>query len=104
MNSINKLLLNKASEDIVVSELRHYHPLFQSFTFQGARIIFQRSSIVRLRSMQLLFKEGIQEHIVYIVLCGRILVRTVDLGLLGVVGIGESLGEESLLSKLYVAR
>lgn len=104
MNSINKLLLNTASESSVVSELRHYHPLFKTFTFQGSRMIFQRGLIVRLRSMQLLFKERTQEFVVYIVLCGRIVVCNVDLGLLGVVGIGESLGEESLLSRKYVAR
>lgn len=104
MNIINKLLLNATSESSAVSELRHWHPLFQSLTFQGSRAIFQRSSIVRLRSTQLLFREGMPELVVYIILCGRMLVHTADLGLLGVAGTGDSLGEESLFCRKYVAR
>lgn len=104
MNSINRYLLNASSESTVVSDIRRYHPLFKRFTFQGSLMIFRQCTIVRLKSSQILFKEGQRDRIAYIVLYGKLVIRTMEDGVLGVAGSGESVGEETIFGKNFQAR
>ena len=81
----------------MVSDIRRRHPLFSHLTFKGSSIIFRQCSILRLRPSQILFKEGQRDRGIYIILEGRLALRTKDGGVLGVLGIGESAGEEAFL-------
>ena len=104
MNSINKYLANAVSESTFITEIQQYHPFFKSLTFQGARMIFQCSAVVRLRPSQILFREGSKECVAYIILCGKIVIRNMDQGVLGVIGLRDTVGEEAFLSSNYFVR
>eukprot|EP00826_Nyctotherus_ovalis_P053318 TRINITY_DN6908_c0_g1_i2.p2 TRINITY_DN6908_c0_g1~~TRINITY_DN6908_c0_g1_i2.p2 ORF type:complete len:105 (-),score=8.23 TRINITY_DN6908_c0_g1_i2:248-562(-) len=97
MNAVNKLLLNETTESAVIAEVKRHHPLFKRLTYQATEMIFQRGVIARLKSAQILFREGTQDLMVYIILCGKIIVRSNDQGILCIAGPGESVGEESFL-------
>jgi len=85
----------------VVSELRKCHPLFMKLTFKGAGIILNQGIITELKSYQILFKEGFAESVVFIVLYGRAVLRKSKDGVLGLVGVGDSIGEEAILMPKY---
>ena len=104
MNSINKLATNPSAFSSSVSNIRKYHPLFMKFTFRGSGIILRKGTIINLNSYQILFKEGFRETLVYIVLYGKAIIRTDKDGVLGIVGIGESIGEEGILTPGYQFR
>lgn len=104
MNSVNRFLINASSESTVVSDIRRYHPLFRRLTFQGSVMIFRQCAIVRLGPSQLLFKEAQRELFVYLILYGKLMLRTVDDGVLGVAGPGESVGEEAFLCAGFQTR
>ena len=84
--------------------MRHYHPLFKRLTYQASEMIFQKGAIMRLKSAQVLFKEGSQDLLIYIILSGKIIIRNNDQGILGVIGPTESIGEESYLVISYRCR
>eukprot|EP00826_Nyctotherus_ovalis_P051875 TRINITY_DN6510_c0_g1_i2.p1 TRINITY_DN6510_c0_g1~~TRINITY_DN6510_c0_g1_i2.p1 ORF type:complete len:105 (-),score=28.71 TRINITY_DN6510_c0_g1_i2:308-622(-) len=104
MNSINHFLNDPSTSTSAISELRNYHPLFMKLTYKGAGIVFRHGDIVDLKSYQILFKEGMAESAVFVVLYGRAIVRTAKGGVLGLVGIGESVGEEAMFMPKYEFR
>ena len=104
MTSINLFFRNEISETSVISEIHKYHPLFRLMIVQSVDLTFQSASILCLKPSQILFKEGSRETLIYIILYGKIVIRTMDQGVLGVVGPGESVGEESFLTINYKYR
>ena len=104
VNSINRYLLNSSSESSIVSDIRRYHPLFRKLTFQGSVMIFRQCTLVQLQPSQILYKEGQRELFVYAILYGKLVLRAIEDGVLGVAGPGESVGEEAFLSLTFQSR
>ena len=60
-------------------------------------MILQRGSIIRLEPGQILFGDGSLSNIVFIILCGKIVIRGIEDNVLDVIGADESVGEEAYL-------
>jgi len=97
MEKINKWMSNKGFETTAISDIRKCHPFFRKITYQGSRIFFQQGKLIKLKPTETLFLENAKASSAYIVLCGRIIMKTVEEGTLGVITTGETVGEEVLL-------
>jgi len=101
---IKKYLNNKCSNTLLTSTIRKNHSIFRKISLQGTRIILRQAKLIKLKPSQLLYKEGYDERVCYIVLYGRVVVLVVDEGILGIMSSGESIGEECLLIPSYNCR
>lgn len=90
---------SKAKRNVSVAsvELMRLHPVFNKLSFYGVQNFLQECSLVKLRPNQLLYRQDDLEDSVYLVLFGKLVLHHRTLGALGVVGIGQTLGEESIL-------
>ena len=104
MCTINKLINNPPLFQSMLTNIRKHHPLFMKLTFRGAKIILKQGNILRLDPLQILFKDGSMDTTLFIMLYGKVVLRTIDDGIVGVVGIGESIGEETILMPNYQYR
>jgi CRP-like cAMP-binding protein len=104
MESINKWVTNKGFEATAISDIRRCHPFFRKLTYQGSRIFFHQGKLIKLKPSETLFLENSKASSAYIVLCGRITMKTVEEGTLGVIATGDTVGEEVLLIPEYQFR
>jgi len=101
METLNRFTFNEISESSVIADLRLYHPLFKELNFKSSSIIFHNGSLIQLNDTQVLYKEGAGDCLVYIVLCGRLIVYTQYGDVLSVVRAGECVGEEAFMSSQW---
>jgi len=101
MRIVDELQITNNTDISIISELRRYHPLFEKLTFQGTRIVLKEGKFIKLKPAQVLFKEGNKEEIAYFIMYGKIVVRTMEEGTLGVASPGDSVGEEIALVPEY---
>jgi CRP-like cAMP-binding protein len=51
--------------------LHNYHPIFSKFTLEVVKLILHYSSIIYLNKGQSLYKEGVNDDYLYIILFGK---------------------------------
>ena len=102
--SLKKYQATTLSESSLISDLRRSLPIFQRLTFQSSLHLFRKSSLVELEPLQPLYNEGSKDHIAYVVLYGKLVLVNSEDGVLGVLGPGESVGEEAVLCEEFSAR
>ena len=97
-------MLNPASESSALSIIRKHHPLFKKITPQGTKKIFLNGQIVKLKASQILYKEGYNENMAYVVIYGKAVIWTIEEGVLGVADLNNSVGEEAFIAINYKSR
>lgn len=76
------------------------HPVFNKLSFYGLREILlmqMGTRLIKLRENQLLYRQGDKNDSIYIVIFGKLVLHHRTLGAIGVVGMGQTIGEESLI-------
>ena len=100
MDAINKLLTKESTSMAFITAIRSIHPLFQRFTFQGAGMIFGKGQLLKFKASQIIFEEGTKGESVFLILYGKVIVRTAEKSVLGIFVPGETIGEEALFNCL----
>ena len=95
---IEKFICNSITITSFISTLRFYHPLFNKFTTRGAAMIFGKGRIIKLNQDQTVFTEGSNAETLYLVLYGKIIMRTINKNIMQVIKPGDSVGEEVLFN------
>lgn len=99
-----KLCFDSESEnsDVSVSmiELMRLHPVLNKMSFYGVRDLIKNCHLVKLRPNQLLYRQDETFDSVYIVIFGKLVLHHKTLGALGVIGMGQTLGEETLVERV----
>lgn len=80
-------------------ELMRLHPVFNKLSYYGVRDFLSVTSLVKLRANQPLYRQADPDDSVYLVIFGKLVLHHRTLGALGVVGMGQTLGEETLIEK-----
>jgi hypothetical protein len=80
-------------------ELMRLHPVFNKLSYYGVRDFLSVTSLVKLRANQPLYRQADPDDSVYLVIFGKLVLHHKTLGALGVVGMGQTLGEETLIEK-----
>ena len=73
-------------------------------TWKGAHIIFNQTSLLKLKPDQIIYNEGEYGGRIYIILYGKFSIKTIQDGALGIVELGGILGEEAIMDPDYEYR
>lgn len=76
------------------------HPVLNHLSFHGVRDFLKHCNLVKLRPNQLLYRQDEAFDSVYLVVFGKLVLHHKTLGALGVVGMGQTLGEETLVERI----
>ena len=83
----------EVSDENYVSIIHNYNPFFKKLTFIGAKIILGNGEIIKLKESQTIFKQRDFGDSIFIILYGKIIVKTNEDGILRIATPGESIGE-----------
>ena len=98
------MLSNKDSVTTAIADIRRLHPFLRKLTTQGAGMLFKQGKIIKLKPCQILYKEGSKDNSVFIIIYGKMILRSIEKGVLGTISSEESIGEESFLKSGYKFR
>jgi hypothetical protein len=79
-------------------QLKKHHQLFLNLSFDSCKEIISNTPLIILEDSQLLYKEGDMISSAYIVITGLIVMHSKKLGAIGLVKIGDMIGEEWLIN------
>jgi hypothetical protein len=87
-----------ADSTVMVSslELMRLHPVFNRLSSNSVKDFLSSCKLIKLRENQLLYRQDDPSDSVYIILFGKLILHNRSLGAIGVVGLGQTLGEEAL--------
>jgi CRP-like cAMP-binding protein len=77
-----------------------YHIFFFKISSQAVRQLFKSLYLIKLSQEQLLYKQGDTQVSFFLVLFGKIVLHSKDLGAIGMVKMGDFMGEELLFDKV----
>ena len=77
-------------------ELMKNHPFFHLISNNALREMLNLFPMVKLKDNQLLYKEGDPTHTAFIILFGKLVIHSKELGAIGMVKMGDMVGEEFL--------
>ena len=75
-------------------QLKKHHSLFLKLGIETCKEMISHMPLIILDDTQLLYKEGEYVNSAYIVILGKIIMHTTKLGVIGLITIGEFVGEE----------
>jgi hypothetical protein len=75
-------------------QLKKHHSLFLNLSFDTCKEIITHAPLIVLEDSQLLYKEGELISSAYILITGKIIMHSKKLGAIGLVIIGDMIGEE----------
>ena len=78
-------------------QLKKHHQLFLNLGFDTCKEMITQMPLIILEDSQLLYKEGEDIASAYIVVLGKLILHSKKLGAIGLVKIGDMIGEESLI-------
>lgn len=78
-------------------QLKKHHSLFLNLSFDTCKEIITHAPLIVLEDSQLLYKEGELISSAYILITGKIIMHSKKLGAIGLVKIGDTIGEECLI-------
>jgi len=84
---------------VSVVNLMKYHHFFGKISSQSVRMLLKNWYLIKLSQDQLLYKENDTPLGFYIVLFGKIVMHSKNLGAIGMVTMGDVIGEELIFEK-----
>ena len=101
MDAINDFNTNLISRIEFESTIYNYNPLFKKFTFNGVREILKECKIVSYNQLKTIYEQETIGNYIYIILYGKVLMKSNKNGILGILTSGECIGEEILFNVRY---
>lgn len=90
---------NKFQVQVGSVELMRFHPFFNKLSYYAVKDFLASCKLVKLRANQLLYRQEDPSNAVYIIMFGKIIVHHRVLGALGVLGMINTVGEETLVEQ-----
>lgn len=81
---------------VSVVNLMKYHTFFAKISSQAVRMILKNWHLIKLSQDQLLYKENDTPLGFYVVLFGKVVMHSKNLGAIGMASMGDFVGEELL--------
>jgi len=80
-------------------ELMRFHPFFNKLSYYAVKDFLQSCNLIKLRLNQLLYRQADQNLCVYIILFGKLVLHHRSWGGLGVLSMGNCVGEETMIER-----
>lgn len=84
---------------VSVVNLMKYHCFFGKISSQAVKLMMKNWHLIKLSQDQLLYKENDTPLGFYMVIFGKIVMHSKDLGAIGMVSVGDFIGEELIFEK-----
>ncbi|CDW89131.1 UNKNOWN [Stylonychia lemnae] len=78
-------------------ELMRFHPFFNKLSYYAVKDFVSGCKVVKLRPNQLLYRQDDISTVIYVIMFGKIILHHRILGALGVLGMSNTVGEETMI-------
>eukprot|EP00347_Sterkiella_histriomuscorum_P021290 403334523 len=95
-DKFDKKVDKKKVVEVSVVNLMKYHSFFYKISVQAVKQMLRTFPLIKLSQEQLLYKEGDTQLSFYLIIFGKVLLHSKDLGAIGLLRMGDFIGEEIL--------